>query len=180
MPRIIHFGRDGCWRMSVLRNAGFEVVGCTSFDALLALLDNAASASAAAVVMADASGCDLSEVRERSTVPLVLFQSTLANVPARSFDLVIAPQTHPQIWLRDLGDTIERSQAMPIAAAVPDEVAQGERRPDGQAALDMGAEASRVADWHSVAVSIARKQTPPARAGSPESTACSAKPARQV
>ncbi|HEY6447024.1 MAG TPA: hypothetical protein VIY53_11225 [Acidobacteriaceae bacterium] len=164
--------------MSVLRNAGFEVVGCTSFEALLALLDNAASVGA--VVMADASGCDLSEVRERSTVPLVLFQSALTNVPARGFDLVVAPQTHPQIWLRDLGDTIERSQAMPSAAPVPDEIAQGELRPDGQVAQGTGAEASRVADWHSVAVSIARKQTPPARPGSPESTACSAKPARQV
>lgn len=177
MPRIIHFGRDGCWRTSVLRNAGFEVVGCTSFDALLALLENAASADA--VVMADASGCDLSQVRARSTVPLVLFQSTLTNVLARGFDLVVAPQTHPQVWLRDLGETIGRSRAVPSAAAMPNEVAQREMRPDAQVALDMGTEASRVADWHSVAVSIARKQTPPARAGSPD-TACSAKPARQV
>lgn len=178
MPRIIHFGRDGCWRMSVLRNAGFEVVGCTSFDALLALLEEGTSADA--VVMADASECDLSELRERSTVVVVLFQSTLANVPARGFDLVVAPQTHPQVWLRDLGDLIGRSQAMPSAAAIPDEVAQKALLPDGQVVLEMGTEAGRVADWHSVAVSIARRQTPPGRSGSPKSAGSSAKPARQV
>ncbi|MGC2639776.1 MAG: hypothetical protein WA294_21510 [Acidobacteriaceae bacterium] len=173
MPRIIHFGRDGCWRTPILRNAGYEVVDCVSLAALLGLLDYAAPD---AVVVVDSPACDLREVRERSTVPLILFQSTLDNIPAQGFDWVVAPQTHPQVWLRDLCAAIERSKVMALAAATPTEGA----RPDAQVALEMGAEASRVTDWHSVAISIARRQTPSARAGEAESAVGNANPARQV
>lgn len=153
LPRILHFGVDRCRRTSVLESAGFDVIPCVTLDSLLTALRTEARVDAVIVGDADAAERVLDAVRHHSSAPLILFQTRLSVEP--TFDLLIAPQTPPQSWLRAIAELIGRGPAAMVdqacdASVVPN--ADAASRPEESRFVS-----GNVRDWHAVALSISRK-----------------------
>lgn len=105
---LIHFGVDTCFRLPVLRSAGFEIAECDSLDELPEAL---ASYPDAVVLEEEPDAVTekaISLTRSRSKASLILFASgTYCSAPA--VDLVIPSFTTPELWLHEIREIIERS-----------------------------------------------------------------------
>lgn len=103
---LIYFGRDLCYRMPVMRNAGYEIAECVQLPELSAAL----SLHPDAVLLTGEAHIPLEQVigvtRAASQAPLILFMSEIA--PPGPVDLVIPVFTLPEQWLHDIGAVIER------------------------------------------------------------------------
>lgn len=115
--RIIHFGRDDCHRVSVLRSAGYTVEDCRSLCAFRDAL--AADGRPDAVFITEREGNlqkdAVSLSKECSAAPLVLFRRSNSDLGEESFDLVIDSLTPPKHWLEAIGDLIGRSRTVHAA-----------------------------------------------------------------
>ena len=111
--RVIHFGTDDCYRLSVLRRAGYAIDSCSNLVQFQAALDVEADA-----IMVDDSDGSLPEnvislARTRSAAPIVLFpHATPADTTPHQVDLVVPALTPPHEWLLDLANLIIRSRAL--------------------------------------------------------------------
>jgi hypothetical protein len=119
--RIIHFGKDDCHRVSVLRSAGYAVEDCRSLRAFREAL--AADGRPDAVFITEREGNlqgdAISLSKSYSPAPLVLFRRSNSDLSGERFDLVIDSLTPPTRWLVEIGDLIARSQTVdrPMHAA---------------------------------------------------------------
>ena len=111
--RIVHFGIDRSAVVSTLAQSGYEVNECgTSLPRLETALQQPGFD---AVVVSESHiqpGDELSRIRSRSPVPLILFQSGSKKYPLSSFDLIVPHLTSPADWLKELADLIELARAM--------------------------------------------------------------------
>lgn len=157
-------------RTSVLRSAGFDVVPCSTIESLLTVLRAESAVDAVIFGRGDAAVVDraLELARANTGAPLIQFQSRLTAEPM--FDLLIAPQTPPQTWLRAISDLILRSRdahfatepQQPVDCSAIDSAFPG--TVDAPPPIVQGG----VHDWHAVALSIARKPAAkPAEANEP-------------
>lgn len=108
---IVHFGEDTCFRLPVLRSAGYSVEACGSLDVLSSLLDletEAVTLEAPAALVRQAATL----TRRRCGASLVLFRNESGLIEADGFDLVIPALTAPEDWLREIAALLERSRAI--------------------------------------------------------------------
>lgn len=114
---IVHFGQDTCFRLPVLRSAGYAVEECESLDRLSGLL----AGNADAVMLEEEWQLYTPEAvaltRAYSSAPVVLFRNEPNPVVFDGFDLVIPPLTAPEDWLRQIADLLEHSHAVQTAAS---------------------------------------------------------------
>jgi hypothetical protein len=109
---LIHFGVDDCYRVPVLKEAGFFVEECRSVRRLHSAL--LGSPEPDAVAIAESDEIEVTEavflVRSNCAAPLILFQGRNRCFETSGFNLVIPPLTEPHAWLNDLVSLIEHSQ----------------------------------------------------------------------
>lgn len=120
MPRIVHVGEDICYRVSVLRRAGFKVDVCISADQLS---DNLFNRTKADAILITDPGREVSEktlrrIRGCSSAPIVLFQSSSRDYPNAWFDLVIPVLSRPVEWLRDVAKVTEPTECASSQAGI--------------------------------------------------------------
>jgi hypothetical protein len=110
--RVIHFGVDDCYRLSVLRRAGYVIEDCSN----LIQLRDALEADADAVMLNDSHGSvpenAISLARSRTLAPIVLFPNSKRSYPTEQIDLVVPTFTPPQEWLLELANLIVHSRAV--------------------------------------------------------------------
>ncbi len=103
--RVIHFGCDDCYRVHVLKNAGYDVQECASIMHLQSVLQG--PIPPAAVFVSDSAGTPVQEAalvtRTTSSVPLILFCGSAMHVDESEddsgFDLVVPACAGPVQWL---------------------------------------------------------------------------------
>ena len=112
--RVIHFGVDDCYRLSVLRRAGYDIDDCRNLVQLRAALESKREADA--VMVNDSSGSIpefvISLARSRSTAPIILFPNSSRTYSTEPVDLVVPSFTPPEDWLLDLANLIVRSRTL--------------------------------------------------------------------
>jgi hypothetical protein len=113
---IVHFGEDPCFRVPVLRSAGYTVAACESLDQLAILL----SGDAEAIAFEDEPDFPTREAvalaRARSSAPVVLFRNVPELLVPDEFDLVIPSLTAPEDWLKKIANLLEHSRAIRAAS----------------------------------------------------------------
>lgn len=112
--RVIHFGTDECYRITVLRSVGYSVDECSSLVQLRAELASNGEAVAICITedFTDPPETAVPLVRSCTPAPLVLFRRSNRDYEETPFDLVIDTLTPPQRWLTEIQDVIQRSQAL--------------------------------------------------------------------
>ncbi len=112
--RVIHFGIDDCYRLNVLRRAGYEISECSDTMKLCTALKR--DQDAAAVIVNDCEGDLTAEAiafaRSQSPIPIVLFPNSKRSYDGMEFDLVVPTHTPPEEWLLDLANLIVKSRAI--------------------------------------------------------------------
>jgi hypothetical protein len=97
----------------VLESAGFRVNVRSSIELLIEELQRQ---DAAAVAVPEQLGLKvenlITEVRSRSSAPVILFESGLGQQLEAEFDLVIPVLTSPERWLQDIAGLINRSRTV--------------------------------------------------------------------
>jgi hypothetical protein len=106
--RVIHFGPDDCYRLNVLRRAGYDIAGCNNLVELCKTLESDAEADA--VLVNDSQGSiplqAISTTRSRTSAPIILFPHPIRTYDADKIDLLVAAFTPPEEWLLDLANLI--------------------------------------------------------------------------
>ena len=112
--RVIHFGCDDCYRIEVLRSAGFEVRESQSIADLG--IDLQRDDGLDAVFMSEDLGHDLEQAaevaRQYTQAPLVVFRRSSEPIDISKFDKVYSSLVPPWIWLRETAALIEQSRAL--------------------------------------------------------------------
>ena len=112
--RVIHFGCDDCYRIEVLRSAGFEVRESQSIADLG--IDLQRDDGLDAVFMSEDLGHDLEQAaevaRQYTQAPLVVFRRFSEPIDISKFDKVYSSLVPPWIWLRETAALIEQSRAL--------------------------------------------------------------------
>lgn len=116
---ILHFGRDTCSRIPVLKGAGYAVTDCRSVIQLRFILETGTSADAVALTgrFFEISEEDHPLSRFECPVPLILFEEKDEPRPKADFDLVVPIGASAVQWLDDVEDLIARSRAIRIRTA---------------------------------------------------------------
>ena len=108
--RVIHFGWDDCYRLAVLRRAGYQVTEAGNLAELSGELRAAGHYDA--VVISEDTGMDLREVmeavRDATGAPAILFRRTRSELDGQSFELVIERMLPPDEWVRAIATVIVR------------------------------------------------------------------------
>jgi hypothetical protein len=112
--KVLHFGADDCSRMLVLRSVGYSVDLCPTVEDFHSMLQKRADADAVLVTTGPAGERQqvITLTRAHSHAPLVLFNPSYDYADVGEFDLVIAPLTRPEEWLRKIATVIEQSRAL--------------------------------------------------------------------
>jgi len=132
--RVIHFGVDDCYRLSVLRRAGYIIHDCSNLIQLGTALDADADADAVMVNDSDGSVTEhaISLARSRTLAPIVLFPNSKRKYRTDQIDLVVPSFTPPQEWLLELGNLIVHSRAVRECSRLLQEQSQQLRRESEQ------------------------------------------------
>lgn len=112
--RVIHFGMDACYRLSVLRRAGYDIEHCSDLNELCDALRTDGETDA--IMVNDSDGSvpihAISLVRTRTTAPIVLFPNSNRTYGAAEIDLLVPAFTPPEEWLLDLANLIVHRRAL--------------------------------------------------------------------
>jgi hypothetical protein len=112
--RVIHYGIDDCYRVTVLRGLGYSVDDCTSLTQLRAAL--LANGEAEAVLISETEGtlpeAAAAIAKSSSRAPLVLFRRSNGICKEEKFDLVVETLTSPQQWVDDVKALIQQSRVV--------------------------------------------------------------------
>ncbi len=132
--RVIHFGVDDCYRLSVLRRAGYDVDDCSDEIQLRAVLETMGEADAVMVNDSDGSIPEsvISLARARCAAPIILFPNASRTYSAeQEVDLVVPSFTPPQEWLLKLANLIVRSRTLRAYSQLLQAGGSPSRAPDG-------------------------------------------------
>ena len=109
---VVHFGDDVCFRLPVLRSAGYTVAECDSLEMLTAALarnpDAVLLEAEPLAPMRDAAVL----VRSSSRAALILFCNETGRPVPDEFDLVIPSLTAPEQWLDKIAALLQQSRTM--------------------------------------------------------------------
>jgi hypothetical protein len=144
-PSLVHFGVDTCFRLPVLRSAGFWIVECESMeDFSLAL---ASHPDAVVLEEEPDRGAEqaIALARSGTEAPLVLFAAE-PSLRIYEVDLMIPAFTTPERWLEQIQALLGRTpyvarHPLPLirAAGTAADVSlpEPERKPMGHALIEM-------------------------------------------
>ena len=141
-PSLVHFGVDTCFRLPVLRSAGFRIAECESMEELSQALR---SHPDAVVLEEDPDKGALQVIAlawSQSDAPVVLFASEPCLETYR-VDLIIPAFTTPERWLEEIKALVERTREAArqrFAASIEDvslPEAERERKPMGRVLIEM-------------------------------------------
>ena len=109
--RIIHVGKDEWHRLSVLRRAGLSVQQCGSVEELSDILRTGTNPDAVVVSQSLSlnASAEPQAIKSLVSCPTILFPSD-SYTSSRGCDLVIAPLTTPDLWLRQIWALILESR----------------------------------------------------------------------
>jgi hypothetical protein len=109
---VVHFGEDICYRVPVLRSAGYAVEQCDSMEHFSTFL----SWDPDVVVLEEEPQVPLrkaiSFTRARSSASLVLFRHEMNTMLVEECDLVVPTLTAPEEWLNEIATLLERSRSI--------------------------------------------------------------------
>ena len=118
--KVIHFGTDDCYRLRVLRRAGYDITDCGNLAQFRAALRPDAGADA--VILNDGDGSlpelAIALAHSQQLAPVVLFPSPERSYDARQLDLVVAVCTPPEEWLLALANLIVNRRALDAYSAL--------------------------------------------------------------
>ena len=108
--RVIHFGRDDCYRVLVLRYLGYEVWESESLDALRTNLecDDAVDAVIISEELPYSIEQAASIARQHRAAPLILFCHSEGMLDESRFDRVYSSFVPPDLWVSETATLIER------------------------------------------------------------------------
>src|SRR5215472_14756591 len=111
---VIHFGSRDSYRVSVLRNAGYEVRESDSLDRLVTELERDQDLDAVIMSEVDPRHAELAAVlvRERSSAPLILFRRRDVRVDESQFDRVFSWLYPERFWLYETAVLVIESQRL--------------------------------------------------------------------
>lgn len=119
-PSVLHFGKDDCHRLSILRSAGYRIEQCSSMPQLASAL---CTAQVDAVFVTEGEPRSLDQViplvRAHSGVAIILFQTTNRRILEKQFDLVVHSLMTPEEWLESVRVVLERKRHLRAPQAVP-------------------------------------------------------------
>lgn len=108
--KVLHFGWDDCYRVRVLRAAGFEVIEAKSLDELGFELQKNRKVDAVIVsediVPTEERVVDM--VRRSSLAPVILFRRSQRVIDESQFDKVYTYKTLPEVWLNETAVLISK------------------------------------------------------------------------
>lgn len=112
--RVLHFGWDDCYRVLVLRRAGYAVTEAQTLAELDCGLQRDGPVDA--VVLSE-DGWPVIEqaveiVRRQSVAPLILFRRSHDDIDEGRFDQVYPWFVSPAEWLKRTADLIARSRGL--------------------------------------------------------------------
>lgn len=112
--RVIHFGVDACYRLSVLRRAGYDIENCRNLDELCDALQSEGETDAVMVNDSDGSMSPqaIFLVRTRTTAPIIVFPSSIQAYLVEDVDLLVPAFTPPEEWLLDLANLIVHTRVL--------------------------------------------------------------------
>lgn len=112
--RLIHYGWDDCYRVQVLRSAGFEVQEAASLDMLDLHLQSDEKVNAVIVSEENRPSTEraLEIVRRRSLAPVILFRRNEPDVDKNSFDRVYSWCVPPAEWLAQTAELIAKGRGL--------------------------------------------------------------------
>jgi hypothetical protein len=113
--RVIHFGWDDCYRVQVLRFAGYEVRDPQSLEALVIELERDDQVDA--VVLSEEDWGTLQKsvtvVLRHCAAPLILFRRSRQQIDESAFDRVFTWLVRPEVWLSETAELIAMNRALP-------------------------------------------------------------------
>lgn len=132
---IIHVGADKCYRLPVLKNAGYRVRLCASIGELREALESAVHPDAVLISEGDEGGHAkaVSLVRARTAAPIVLFRESQRSYSQAPFDMVVPILDPPEAWLADIAGLIARRRAARQGSQAKAAGSTGMRRQSAQA-----------------------------------------------
>lgn len=110
--RVLHFGYDDCYRVQVLRSAGYAVTEAMT----LPTLERDLQLEQVQAVILSEDGPRIAEraadiVRQRSPAPVILFRRSLSDLDEGKFDQVYSCYVPPPVWLSRTAELIAASRA---------------------------------------------------------------------
>ena len=117
--RVIHFGWDDCYRVPVLRAAGFEVEEAKSLGELGVDLQRKQAVDAVIVSEELEPTAELvaERVRKAVPVPVILFRRSQREIDERKFEKVYTCTTPPDVWLSEMAALIAKGYKLQAEAA---------------------------------------------------------------
>lgn len=112
--RVIHFGPDECYRVQVLRQAGYIVTESHTLDELGLDLQRNEQVEAVFLTEGDARSTTQAAVlaRQLSQAPVILFRRSSLDLDEQKFDLVHPWLESPEVWLAKTAVLIASSRAL--------------------------------------------------------------------
>jgi hypothetical protein len=141
-PSLVHFGVDTCFRLPVLRSAGFRIVECESINEFSLALTSHPHAVVLEEEPDSAAGQAIAVARSQSDAPVILFAAEPCLHSYR-VDLIIPAFTTPERWLEQIWALVERThpaqQELPLMRAAGAErfLPEAERKPIGRVLIEM-------------------------------------------
>lgn len=112
---ILHFGYDYCYRVSLLRSAGYAVKEARS----LSTLERNLKQNPVQAVILSETNPRIAErvadvVRQHSRAPVILFRRSPADLDVSKFDQIYSASVSPPVWLLNIEALI--AQRSPLCA----------------------------------------------------------------
>jgi hypothetical protein len=121
--RVVHFGWDRCYRVPLLRSAGYDVAEPLSLEELAACFQCGKEVDA--LVISDDCGKSTAKnavelFRRFSAAPVFLFRRSGNEAIEGTYEIPLPCLTPPDIWLTSLATLIakRRSGVRPVGRAV--------------------------------------------------------------
>ncbi len=112
--RILHFGRDDCYRVTVLQRVGYTVSTAENLEILDLRLRQPDPVDAVVISEDDPETAEHAAevVRRRSAAPVILFRRSKRDLDESKFGQVFPWNVPPEVWLAETGILIEKSQSV--------------------------------------------------------------------
>ena len=113
--RILHFGWDDCYRVQVLRGAGYAVMESETLEELCDHLQPVEPVDA--VILSEDTPHTIEQaaaiVRTHCAAPLILFRHSQCDLDESMFNQIFTCLDPPQEWLARTAELIAQSRALP-------------------------------------------------------------------
>lgn len=110
--RVIHFGFDDCYRVKVLRSAGYEVKESHSLVDLRTDLQRDDGIAAVFVSSDDEGTAEEAATIARNSAPVIVFRREMQPLDESKFDCIFERTIPPADWLSATAEVIANSRGI--------------------------------------------------------------------